>query len=98
MDDLQLLLDIVACGSFSQAAARRGAWLDRTSLRAEAARLLQLVGEDIDPDTRLGRLPLAQHQQPGDMVDLCIHEQHGGDATVADGAGGLQLGVDNLKN
>ncbi|MBK8857806.1 MAG: L-arabinose ABC transporter ATP-binding protein AraG [Opitutaceae bacterium] len=45
---------------------RRGAWLDRAALRAEAARLLQLVGEDINPGTRLGRLPLAQRQ----MVEI----------------------------
>jgi len=45
---------------------RRGAFLDRASLRAEAARLLKLVGEDISPDTKLGRLPLAQRQ----MVEI----------------------------
>ncbi len=45
---------------------RRGPWLDRAALRAEAARLLQLVGEDIDPAARLGRLPLAQRQ----MVEI----------------------------
>jgi L-arabinose transport system ATP-binding protein len=45
---------------------RRGAFLDRAALRAEAERLLQLVGEDIDPSTRLGRLPLAQRQ----MVEI----------------------------
>lgn len=45
---------------------RRGPWLDRTALRAEAARLLRLVGEDLSPDTRLGRLPLAQRQ----MVEI----------------------------
>ena len=45
---------------------RRGALLDRTALRAEAVRLLQLVGEDISPDTRVGRLPLAQRQ----MVEI----------------------------
>lgn len=45
---------------------RRGPWLDRAALRAEAVRLLQLVGEDIDPGTRLGRLPLAQRQ----MVEI----------------------------
>jgi len=45
---------------------RRGLLLDRAALRAEATRLLQLVGEDISPDTRLGRLPLAQRQ----MVEI----------------------------
>lgn len=45
---------------------RRGILLDRTAMRAEAARLLQLVGEDIPPETKLGRLPLAQRQ----MVEI----------------------------
>jgi L-arabinose transport system ATP-binding protein len=45
---------------------RRGPFLDRTALRAEAARLLTLVGEDLSPDTKLGRLPLAQRQ----MVEI----------------------------
>jgi L-arabinose transport system ATP-binding protein len=45
---------------------RRGAFLDRAALRTEAGRLLQLVGEDISPDARLGRLPLAQRQ----MVEI----------------------------
>ncbi len=45
---------------------RRGWLLDRPALRAEATRLLQLVGEEIDPDARLGRLPLAQRQ----MVEI----------------------------
>jgi L-arabinose transport system ATP-binding protein len=45
---------------------RRGPLLDRAALRAEAGRLLALVGEDISPDTRLGRLPLAQRQ----MVEI----------------------------
>jgi L-arabinose transport system ATP-binding protein len=45
---------------------RRGLLLDRAALRAEATRLLQLVGEDIDPDAKLGRLPLAQRQ----MVEI----------------------------
>jgi len=45
---------------------RRGLLLDRATLRAEATRLLQLVGEDISPDTRLGHLPLAQRQ----MVEI----------------------------
>ena len=43
---------------------RRGVLLDRAALRAEAARLLQLVGEEISPDARLGRLPLAQTFSP----------------------------------
>ena len=45
---------------------RRGPLLDRAALRAEAARLLALVGEDISPDTRLGRLSIAQRQ----MVEI----------------------------
>ena len=45
---------------------RRGVFLDRAALRAEATRLLQLVGEDISPDAKLGRLPLAQRQ----MVEI----------------------------
>jgi L-arabinose transport system ATP-binding protein len=45
---------------------RRGLLLDRAALRAEAARLLALVGEEISPDTRLGRLSLAQRQ----MVEI----------------------------
>ena len=45
---------------------RRGLFLDRAALRAEATRLLQLVGEDIEPDAKLGRLPLAQRQ----MVEI----------------------------
>ncbi len=45
---------------------RRGPFLDRAALRAEAARLLALVGEDISPDTRLGRLSIAQRQ----MVEI----------------------------
>jgi L-arabinose transport system ATP-binding protein len=45
---------------------RKGFFLDRAALRTEAARLLQLVGEDIDPATKLGRLPLAQRQ----MVEI----------------------------
>jgi L-arabinose transport system ATP-binding protein len=43
-----------------------GLFLDRAALRTEAARLLQLVGEDISPDAKLGRLPLAQRQ----MVEI----------------------------
>jgi len=45
---------------------KRGAFLDRPALRLEASRLLQLVGEDISPDTKLGRLSLAQRQ----MVEI----------------------------
>jgi len=45
---------------------RRGLFLDRAALRAEAARLLALVGEAISPDEKLGRLPLAQRQ----MVEI----------------------------
>ncbi len=45
---------------------QRGGFLNRAALRAEAARLLALVGEDISPDTRLGRLSLAQRQ----MVEI----------------------------
>jgi L-arabinose transport system ATP-binding protein len=45
---------------------RRGLLLDRAALRAEATRLLQLVGEEIDPGEKLGRLSLAQRQ----MVEI----------------------------
>ena len=45
---------------------RRGPLLDRSAMRAEAARLLALVGEDISPDARLGRLSIAQRQ----MVEI----------------------------
>src|SRR3954469_2779735 len=45
---------------------RRGVLLDRAAMRTEATRLLQLVGENISPDTKLGRLPLAQRQ----MVEI----------------------------
>ena len=45
---------------------RRGPMLDRAALKTEATRLLALVGEDISPDTKLGRLPLAQRQ----MVEI----------------------------
>ena len=45
---------------------RRGVLLDRRALRDEAAQLLQLVGEDISPGEKLGRLPLAQRQ----MVEI----------------------------
>lgn len=45
---------------------RRGLFIDRAALRAEAVRLLALVGEDIAPETKLGRLSLAQRQ----MVEI----------------------------
>jgi len=41
-------------------------WTDRRKLHAEAKRLLALVGEDIDPDTAIGKLPIAQRQ----MVEI----------------------------
>ncbi len=41
---------------------------------------------------RQRRLALAQHQQAGDVVDLRVHQQHGGDAAVAHGPGRLQFG------
>jgi L-arabinose transport system ATP-binding protein len=44
----------------------RGGWVDRTALRAAARQQLQFIGEDIDPATRLGDLPLAQRQ----MVEI----------------------------
>jgi L-arabinose transport system ATP-binding protein len=40
--------------------------VDRSALAAAARRQLELVGESIDPATRLGRLPLAQRQ----MVEI----------------------------
>jgi len=36
--------------------------IDRARLRADARRQLAWVGEDIDPDTKVGRLPIAQRQ------------------------------------
>jgi L-arabinose transport system ATP-binding protein len=45
---------------------RRGLLLNRAALRVEAERLLALVGEDISPDEKLARLPLAQRQ----MVEI----------------------------
>jgi L-arabinose transport system ATP-binding protein len=45
---------------------RRFGWVDRRALAANARRQLELVGEDIDPATKLGRLPLAQRQ----MVEI----------------------------
>lgn len=41
-------------------------WTDRRKLHDEAARLLALVGETIDPRTPIGRLPIAQRQ----MVEI----------------------------
>jgi L-arabinose transport system ATP-binding protein len=41
-------------------------WTDGRKLHAEAKRLLALVGEDIDPDTAIGKLPIAQRQ----MVEI----------------------------
>ena len=34
---------------------------------------------------------LAQHEQAGGVVDLRVHQQHGGNAAVAQGARRLQL-------
>jgi L-arabinose transport system ATP-binding protein len=45
--------------------ARMG-WMDRKALHEETKRLLALVGEDIRPDTLIGRLPIAQRQ----MVEI----------------------------
>lgn len=45
---------------------RRGFLIDRAAMRAEAARLLALIGETFSPDTKLGRLSLAQRQ----MVEI----------------------------
>jgi L-arabinose transport system ATP-binding protein len=44
----------------------RSGFLRAGALRREAVRLLELVGEDLDPGVRLGRLPLAQRQ----MVEI----------------------------
>ena len=44
----------------------RGGLVRRPELRAAAAKQLQLVGEEIDPDTKLGRLPIGQRQ----MVEI----------------------------
>jgi L-arabinose transport system ATP-binding protein len=45
--------------------ARMG-WMNQKTLHDEAKRLLALVGEDIRPDTLIGRLPIAQRQ----MVEI----------------------------
>jgi L-arabinose transport system ATP-binding protein len=44
----------------------RFGWMNRRQLHDEARRLLGLVGEDISPDTPIGRLPIAQRQ----MVEI----------------------------
>lgn len=44
----------------------RVGWVDRRKLKSEAARLLALVGEDIDPSQPIGKLPIAQRQ----MVEI----------------------------
>lgn len=41
-------------------------WTDRKKLNSEAKRLLEMVGEDIRPDTPVGKLPIAQRQ----MVEI----------------------------
>lgn len=41
-------------------------WTDRRKLHDEAKRLLALVGEEINPDTPIGKLPIAQRQ----MVEI----------------------------
>ena len=40
----------------------RGGIVDRSRLRAEAKRHLAWIGEEIDPDTKVGHLPIAQRQ------------------------------------
>jgi len=45
---------------------RRHGLVDRRALAEAARRQLELVGEDLDPATRVGRLPLAQRQ----MVEI----------------------------
>jgi L-arabinose transport system ATP-binding protein len=44
----------------------RGGWVDQNGLREAARRQLDLIGESIDPATRVGDLPLAQRQ----MVEI----------------------------
>lgn len=41
-------------------------WMDRRTMREESIRLLHWVGENIDPSTKLGDLPIAQRQ----MVEI----------------------------
>jgi L-arabinose transport system ATP-binding protein len=43
-----------------------GGWVDRKTLRQRAAKQLQMLGEDIDPRTKLGSLPIGQRQ----MVEI----------------------------
>ncbi len=45
---------------------QRAGFVRRDELRAAARRQLERIGESIDPDTRVGRLPLAQRQ----MVEI----------------------------
>ena len=45
---------------------RRLGWVNRGELTRAARRQLELIGETIDPDTKVGRLPLAQRQ----MVEI----------------------------
>ena len=45
---------------------QRAGFVKRAELAAAARRQLELIGEAIDPDTKLGRLPLAQRQ----MVEI----------------------------
>jgi L-arabinose transport system ATP-binding protein len=45
---------------------QRGGLVDRAALTAATRKQLALVGEDIDPGTKVGRLPLAQRQ----MVEI----------------------------
>ncbi len=44
----------------------RGGWISRAQLRAEAAAHLRRLGEDIDPDTKISQLAIAQRQ----MVEI----------------------------
>ena len=57
VDDLQLLLDIVACGSFSQAAARRG-W-SQPQVSQRIAMLEQILGAQLFKRHRRGAVPTA---------------------------------------
>lgn len=65
--ELQLVPQLsVADNLFLGHMPARYGWTDRRTLRSEAQKLLDLVGEPIRPETSIGRLPIAQRQ----MVEI----------------------------
>src|SRR5690606_7311324 len=57
--------------------------------RKAAAQVLVNVGRAPD----IERATLAQRQQPRDVIDLAVDQQHGGDATVPGDSPGVQVGI-----